>query len=382
MAPRSPSAAAEQNVRSTEQPRRSRRGKKPARWVQAVTERGLRAAEGNVTIRTKMLRILVTAGEFGEADPRPEAMLRAAGCILMRTPYPRPARARQLLPLVADVEGILAGWDEFSRHVLEAAPRLKVIARYGAGAGGIDLQAATDLGIVVTNTPGADTDAIADLTFALLLAVARQVPAADRLARRGGEERLVGVKLAGKALGIIGFGRVGQAVARRAHGFRMVLLAFDPIPRPDAAARLGVRLVPLGALLAASDLVAVHLPLTPRTRGLVDARRLRGMKPGAILVSTARAGVVDEGALLDALEAGALAGAGLDSIARESVRPRSLPALHALVATPGIAACTREAMARKSRRAAEDLLCVFRGERPARVLNPEVYDRPAVRAAA
>ncbi len=353
-----------------------------ARSVKAVAESGLRAAEGHARLRTRMLRILVTAGEFGEVDPRPEAMLRAAGCIPMRSPYPRPARARELLPLVADVDGILAGRDEFSRHVLEAAPRLKVIASYGGGAAGIDLQAATDLGIVVTGTPGADTDAIADLTFALLLAAARQIPAADRIVRRGGEERLVGVELTGKTLGIIGFGRVGQAVARRAKGFGMDLLAFDPIPNPDAADDLGVRLLPLTDLLTASDLVTVHLPLTPGTRGLLDARRLRGMKPGAILVSTAGAGVVDEDALLAALEAGHLAGAGLDSISRESLRTHPLLALQTLVATPGIAACTREAMARKSRRAAEALLCVFRGQRPSHVLNPEVYDKLGVRAAA
>ena len=329
-----------------------------------------------------MFRILVTASEFGEADPRPEAILRAAGCILMRSPYPRPARARELLPLVGDADGILAGWDEFSRRVLEAAPRLKVIARYGGGAGGVDLEAATDLGIVITDTPEADTGAIADLTFALLLAVARQIPAADRIARRGGEERLMGVELTGKTLGIIGFQRVGRAVARRARGFGMELLAFDPAPDRDAAARLGVRLVSLDALLAASDLVAVHLPLTPKTRGLLDARKLRRMKPGAFLVSTAEAGVVDEEALLAALEAGTLAGVGLDAINRESLRSHFLPAPEFLVATPGIAARTREAMARKSCRAAEDLLRVFRGERPAHVLNPEVYSRLGVRAVA
>jgi phosphoglycerate dehydrogenase-like enzyme len=329
-----------------------------------------------------MLRVLVTAGDFGQGDPRPEAILHAAGCILMRSPYPRPARARELLPLVADTDGILAGPDEFPRAVLQAAPRLQVIARFGEGPGGIDVEAATDLGIVLTDTPGADAEAIADLTFALLLAAARQLPAADRIARRGGEERTVGVELAGKTLGILGLGTVGQAVARRATGFRMDLLGFDPTPDRDAAARLGVRLVPLDGLLAASHLVAVHLPLTPSTRDLLDAHRLRTMKAGAILVSTGEGGVVGEAAVLAALEAGPLAGAGLDSVLRDPWRARSLLALQKLVVTPGIAAHTREAMARKSRQAAEDLLCVFRGQRPAHVLNSGVYDRPGRRAAA
>jgi D-3-phosphoglycerate dehydrogenase / 2-oxoglutarate reductase len=176
--------------------------------------------------------------------------------------------------------------------------------------------------------------------------------------------------------------RVGQAVARRASGFRMTLLAFDPTPDRDAAARRGVRLVPLKALLAASDFVAVHLPLTPRTCGLLDGRRLRAVKPGAVLVSTAGAGVVDENALLAAVEAGALAGAALDAIIREPLHTRSLSVHQALVVTPGIAACTLEAMARKSRRAAENLLRVLRGQRPALVLNPEVYGRLGARPAA
>jgi phosphoglycerate dehydrogenase-like enzyme len=309
-------------------------------------------------------------------------MLRAAGGILLRSPYPRPARARELVPLVAEVQGIIAGEDEFSRPVLEAAPRLQVIARHGGGAGEIALEAATDLGIVATHTPGADADAIAELSFGLLLAVARQIPAADRAARRGGEERLIGPELGGKTLGMVGFGRVGRALARLAIGFRLELLAFDPLFDTEEAVPLGVRLVPLDRLLAAADLVTVHLPLSPKTRGLLDARALRRLKPSVILVSTAEPGVVDEKALMAALAAGRLAGAGLDSINRELLRPDRAPSLQTLVCTPGIAASTREAIGRKSRCAAEDVLRVSRGERPAHVLNPEVYGRPALRAAA
>ena len=333
-------------------------------------------------LRYSMWRILVTAGDFVEGDSRAEAMLRAAGGILMRSPYPRPARARELLPLVGEVQGIIAGGDEFCRRVLEAAPRLQVIARHGEGAGEIALEAATDLGIIVTHNPGADADAVAELAFALLLAVARQVTAADRIARRGGEERLIGVELSGKVLGMVGFVRVGQAMARRAIGFRLELLAFDPLSDTEEAGPLGVRLVTLERLLTAADLVTVHLPLSPKTRGLLDARALRRLKPGVILVSTAEPGVVDEVALLAILAAGRLAGAGLDSIHRELLRPDRIPPLQTLVCTPGVAALTREAIARKSRCAAEAVLRVFRGERPAHVLNPAVYGRPALRAAA
>ncbi|MER3467730.1 MAG: phosphoglycerate dehydrogenase, partial [Thermoflexus sp.] len=217
-------------------------------------------------------------------------------------------------------------------EVLAAAERLRVIARAGIGVDNIDLEAATRKGILVMNTPGASTLAVAEHTFALLLALLRRIPMAWLSLREGRweRERFVGAQLAGKTLGLLGLGRIGTEVARRARAFEMHVIAFDPYIPEERAAALQVELVPdLDELYARADILSLHVPLTRETHRLINREAFAKMKPGVILVNTARGAVVDEEALLEALNSGRVAGAALDTFSEEP--PRS-PVLQALIA--------------------------------------------------
>jgi D-3-phosphoglycerate dehydrogenase len=226
--------------------------------------------------------------------------------------------------------------------------RLKVIGRAGTGVDNIDLDAATRAGVVVVNTPGGNSAAAAELTLSLLMASARNIPRANEAIRAGRWERKqhVGIEVGGKVLGIVGLGRIGREVARRAAGLRMKLLGYDPFVSPAAVEDLGITCVPLDDLLAGSDFVTLHLPLGAETRGLVNASTLSKMKAGARLVNCARGGLVDESALLAALESGRLAGAALDVFQEEPPRDRRLVEHPHVVATPHLGASTREAQER------------------------------------
>ncbi|HSE28274.1 MAG TPA: phosphoglycerate dehydrogenase [Gemmatimonadales bacterium] len=232
------------------------------------------------------------------------------------------------------------------REALARAKRLRIIGRAGVGVDTIDLDAATEKGVAVVNAPGGNTIAVAELTFALLLALVRKIPAADRSMRAGGwdRSRLGGTEIHGKLLGLVGAGRVGAEVARRARAFGMSVVAHDPFLAAERARELEIELVPLDDLLRRSDVVSLHTPLTDQTRGLVGARELGLMRPDAILINAARGGVVDEVALLEALQAGRLGGAALDVYAVEPL-PADHPfrSLENVILTPHLGASTEEA---------------------------------------
>ena len=251
---------------------------------------------------------------------------------------------------------------------LATAPRLRVVANVAVGVDNVDLAACRARGVVVTNTPGVLTEATADLAFGLILAAARRIAEGDRLVRSGGwsgwgPSFMVGPKVHGAALGIVGFGRIGQAVARRARGFGMHVFYTQRAPLPEPLARvLGATYLPLDELLAAADIVSLHCPLTPETRGLLSAARLASMKPGSVLVNTSRGPIVDEAALAHALAHGPLAAAGLDVFEDE---PRVHPALLACanaVLTPHIASADHTTRAAMARMAADNVLAVLAGE--------------------
>ncbi|NPA26237.1 MAG: hypothetical protein GXO36_01360 [Chloroflexi bacterium] len=253
-----------------------------------------------------------------------------------------------------------------TRDLLAAAPSLRVVGRAGVGVDNIDLDAAKARGVIVVNAPEATTDAVAEHTLALLFAVARHIPRADASMKAGRWEKKAfqGIELAGKTLGIIGVGRIGAAVARRARGLGMRVLGYDPYLDQATLAARGVEPVAdLATLLARSDVVSVHVPLTPETRGLLDAQALAQLKPGAIVLSTARGGVVDEAALLAALDEGRVLGAGLDVFEHEPPGATRLVTHPRVVATPHIAAQTREAQARVARDIADEVLAALRGAR-------------------
>lgn len=266
--------------------------------------------------------------------------------------------------------------DRVDAQVMSRLPALKVVANYGVGYDNVDVAEATRRGILVTNTPDVLTAATADLTWALILACTRRVGEGERLVRSGqpwawNPHMLLGLELEGATLGLLGAGRIGQAVGRRALGFGMRLLHHTRHPSPGADA-LGSRLVSLDELLAQSDVVSVNVALTEQTRHLVNAAALARMKPSAYLVNTARGAVVDEAALAMALADGRIAGAGLDVYEREpEVDPRLLD-LDNVVLLPHLGSATGRARSEMSRVAATNLIAGLRGETPPNPVNPEV----------
>ena len=276
------------------------------------------------------------------------------------------------------------------RALLELNPRLLGVANCAVGYDNVDVAAATSLGIPVTNTPGILTDTTADLTWALLLAVARRVPEADAYVRAG-RYRLWGINLMlgadvspggsgrRKVLGVIGYGRIGAAVARRAAGFEMDVLAHDPYARERIAAEPAVAWAELDDLLARSDFVTLHPALTDETHHLIDARALRRMKRTAYLINVSRGAVVDEAALAHALRGGQIAGAALDVFEREPAVNAELLACGNVVLAPHIASASTDTRVRMATTAAANALAHLRGERAPDIVNPDVYDTPACR---
>jgi glyoxylate reductase len=321
--------------------------------------------ENGDSVRLAMPRVFVTRALPGTGLER----LPAAGHEVDVWPEPEPPPHDALLERVRDAEGLLCLLtDPIDAELIGSAPELRAIANYAVGTDNIDLDAATRRGIPVGNTPDVLTDTTADLAFGLMLAVARRLVEADAWVRDGkwGEwapDVLLGHDLHAATVGIVGFGRIGQAVARRAEGFEMTVLH---------SSRSGG--TPLDELLERSDFVSLHTPLTPETRGLIGAPELEHMKPTAILVNTGRGPLVDTAALTEALHAGQIAGAGLDV-----TDPEPLPPDHPLLDAPGLVVAphigsathrTREAMVDM---AVDNLLAALAGERMPHCANPEVY---------
>ena len=260
---------------------------------------------------------------------------------------------------------VVRGRTTVSREVLAAgSPRLRVVGRAGVGLDNIDLQAAREYGVIVVNAPDATTAAVAELTLALMLSLARRVPQAHASLQRGEwrKAELYGVQLRGKTLGVIGVGRVGSAVAGLAAGLGMRVLGYDPNLVEATLRERGVEPVDLEALLEQSDFISLHVPLNDQTRGMIDAARLKHTKPGAFLINTARGGVVDESALLQALESGRLAGVGLDVFLREPPVENALLLHPAVVATPHIGAQTADAQQQTALDIASEVLAALRGD--------------------
>lgn len=252
-----------------------------------------------------------------------------------------------LVARIGDYEGLIVrSATKVTRKVFQAATRLEVVGRAGAGVDTIDVDAATERGVVVMNTPGGNTTAVAEHTMALLLALARRVSAADASLKGGRWEksRLQGVEIFGKVLGVLGLGRIGSEVARRALGFRMQVIAYDPYLTREAAERLGVESVELDELLSRSDFITIHTPLTGDTRHLLGEQELGRLKPGVRLINCARGGIIDEAALARAIESGRVAGAALDVFEQEPPpADHPLLRLEQVVATPHLGAATDEA---------------------------------------
>jgi phosphoglycerate dehydrogenase-like enzyme len=297
-------------------------------------------------------------------------------------------RGDDLAAVLADVDGaILTAYEHLPREVLEAAaPRLRVLSKYGVGIETIDLEAATELGIPVTNTPGANSLGVAEHTVTLMLASLRRVRELDRLVREGrwnDARKLIGGDIEGSTLGLVGYGNVGQLVGRRAAALGMRVLAYDPYQSAERIAATGATKVDdLGEMLGASDAVSLHMVVTPQTRGMFDANLFARMKPGAVFVNTARAALVDQDALIDALRSGRLSAAGIDVPEPEPLGTESpLFGVENLIITPHHAGTTVRTRERTLTQAAENLVLLLDGRLPeVGLVNPEVRERFEARA--
>lgn len=280
------------------------------------------------------------------------------------------------------MDAVLASMDKFSDAVLASADssQLKLISRWGVGYDAIDVPAATRAGIVVAYTPGLLDETVADLAFALLLSIARRVHVGHSAMMNGRWEPAWGTDVHGKTLGILGCGRIGQAVARRAAGFNMKRIAHDLKPSAEAE-RLGVTFVTLDELLSQSDFLSLHAALTPQNRGLLGEAQLRKMKRSAYLINTARGALVDESALSKALHEGTIAGAALDAFVIEPL-PGEHPLRQApnVLLTPHLASFARETGERVSNAAAQAIVELMNGRKPQWVVAPETFNSPALRA--
>jgi glyoxylate reductase len=282
--------------------------------------------------------------------------------------------AEALIPLVSD---------RVNEEVLEAGKKLKIVANYGVGVDNIDREAAAARGIVITNTPNVLTDATADLTMALLLALARRLVEGDRMVRTGGfagwaPDLLLGFDLKGKTLGIVGPGRIGRAVTRRARAFGMTVIAHGRSPRDEADPDDPPR-VSFEDLLRRSDVVSLHLPLNEETRGLFGRETFARMKPGSVLLNTARGPLVSEMALLRALDEGSLAGAGLDVFENEPAIAPGLLDDDRVVLMPHAGSATLETRREMARMVVEDVRRVLTGDKPLRAVPPESASRERAR---
>ncbi len=297
-----------------------------------------------------------------------------AGCELAFSP-PQPgwpdSDTRDTLP---GVHALLAGNERIDPRTLEKADSLKIVARNGVGFDRVDLDECTARGIMVTNTPGAMADAVADLAFALLLTLVRQTAAGDRLIKAGGYEVAMGEDLSSMTIGLVGCGRIGAEVVRRALGFKMRVLVCDPWVAEAHLKEMGATPASLAELLAQADAVTLHTPLSAENHNLVNARFLASMKQGSYLINTARGGLVDEPALIEALKSGQLAGAGLDCQATEPPTGVSLELvrMEQVIATPHAGSRTLAARKRMALMAAQSIVDCLEGQVPQHLVNREV----------
>jgi D-3-phosphoglycerate dehydrogenase len=273
--------------------------------------------------------------------------------------------AEELLGVVGEYEAIIVrGRTKVTPEVFAAAPKLKIVGRAGVGVDNINLDAAKSHGVAVVNAPKSTSLAVAELTIGLMLAIARMIPRADTAMKQGQwiKKQLEGVELRGKTLGTIGMGNIGCAVARLARALGMNVVGYDKIPWTDELVAISCKSLSMDELLATSDFVTLHIPLTSETRGIINAETLAKMKPGARLICAARGGVVDEAALLDALNSGQIAAAALDVFAKEPPGLTDLVAHPNVICTPHIGAQTEEAQTRASADIASEVLNGLNGE--------------------
>ena len=321
-------------------------------------------------------RVLVTDYTWASTDPEAEVLARVgAELVLAQT-----GSEDELVELVGDADAILTCFALVTPAVVRAGGRLQVVGRYGIGVDNIAVDVATELGIPVTNVPEYCVDEVAEHVLALILAHERGICRFDSAVRSGDWSLAPGLpmrRVAGRTLGIVGFGRIGKALAAKVRGLGLTVLIADPTATPSEVESVGVERVTLADLASRADYVSIHAPLTPETRGLVDAAFFARMKPGGFVVNAARGPIVDQDALVAALREGRIAGAGLDVFEPERLPPdHPLLAETGVIATPHVAFYSEESVLELECRAAENVAAILDGRRPDSVVNPEVLGLP------
>ncbi len=285
----------------------------------------------------------------------------------------------ELKAAIADVDGVLVRVAPMNREVMEAGKKLKVIGKHGVGTDNIDIPAATELGIAVCNTPQANGEGVASLAIALMLALSRHITQCDAFVRGGGwkdKDALMGTELLGKTLSIVGTGRIGGRLAQICQAaFDMKVYAFDPYVSREAMAEKGIiKVETVDELMPVADFVSIHTPLTPATKGIVGTKQFDLMKKTAYLINSSRGPVVDEAALIEALQSGKIAGAGLDVFESEPpAKDNPLLKMPNVILSPHMGGATEESMERMATHAAAEILAVLKGDRPKYLNNPQVW---------
>ena len=304
-------------------------------------------------------RVLVTSRSFGEVSGEPEALLTENGFSVWKPEKKGLMEEEELCRLLPDCDAMIIGAEKLTARAMDCAPRLRIVCKHGTGLDNIDLEAARAHGICVKNVPAVNAVAVAETAVGLMLDVSRKISYAASLVKKGGWERCIGQSLAGKRLGIVGLGKIGREVAVRAHSFAMEITAYDPAC-PDSPRELPfVRMAPLSEILSQSDVITLHLPLTEKTRGMISAEQMDQMKPGAILINTARGGIVNEDDLYRYVKSGRLGGAGLDVTVQEPPAGSPLLTLDNVVVLPHMASYSRESLNAISLICVENIIRLF-----------------------
>lgn len=309
-------------------------------------------------------KILITPRSFGKTSNLPFKILEKYNYQIIKNQHGRQYTEDELMDIVENIDGIIVGLDPLSHKVLKRAKNLKVITKYGVGLDNIDLEAARELGIQVTFTPGANNESVADFAFSLLFSLSRSIRNLDEIVRHNRWEKIIGIEVYGKTMGIVGTGAIGKGVAKRAVGFDMEVLAYDISPDQEFAGTLGMKYVDKKTLLEKSDFISLHVPLTKEMYHFIGKEEFDAMKDSAILINTSRGGIVNEDALYDALKNKKIAGAALDVFEKEPPTNHKLLELENVLLSPHCGASTIDATDRMGIMAVEGLVSVLENREP------------------
>lgn len=311
------------------------------------------------------MKILVTATNYSKYCRPGKKILEDAGCEIVENPHGRPYTFEELKEIVGDIDGVVAGVDTWDETVFRLAPRLKAIARFGVGVDNIDLEAAKKHRIIVSNSPGINSSAVAEQAAALILAVIRKVPEMNAAVRKGQWPRPMFHELKSRTIGLLGFGAIARNLAEKLSGFHPQIIAYDKFPNQSMADKLGVKMVSQEEVLSQSDIISIHLPATPETKHLICNKTLESMKNGVYLINTARGSIVNEKDVSEALKSGKLAGFATDVFETEPIDLNGpLFDFENYIATPHVSAETYENCETTSIVTAEALLAVLGGKEP------------------